>query len=1411
MAINWNNIRPLNNSRNDGFEELVCQLAGKEKIVGQKKFQRIGRPDGGKECFWLFENGDVYAWQAKYFITSFSNTQWTEINDSVISVIDNHPKLRKYFIAIPFDMPDGKVNGRKSLLGKWNEKVSIWKNYALSKGIDLEIGYWGSYELLKRLSYKENEGLKYFWFNEEEFTDEWFAAKNKESINALGARYTSDLNFDLPIAKVFNGLARNDQFEDEVNNYYKKLLEKYRRLRMQIEHEEIKELLSQLEQLIYEFKLFYKSLYFKGNQFVPFNDITTFLNLFLDKTDRIYEIVLALREDKEKVKQPYYSNRPFSSELNELSRFNSAINDFINFVNSPTCRLANTPSLIIEGEAGMGKSHLLADIINKRCENNQPSLFLLGENFSTKEMPWTQILNNQLRKSQIDEFVFLGALNAKAESYQSRMVIFIDALNEGEGRFIWPKRLKSFIENFQKYPWIGLVVTIRTSYVNLIAKKEDIKNELAIRVIHEGFLGFDFEATKSFFKYYNIMEPSSPLLYPEFISPLFLKLFCLSLYNKGLHEVPKGYEGITMIINSFLESIDSKLALPENLYYDENKRLVRKVVDEVLLEMVNSQNDYITYEKADQIVDSKFIGVCSKPEPFLKRLISEGVFNNDLYWDNKGNDFEVIRFAYNRFQDHLTVSMLLDKFLDTKNPTESFKKGYLHSLIKNKDTAHFNQNYVEALSVQIPERIGQELYEVAPHSKLYFSVAYGFINSLLWRKPESVNERSIDYVNKVICANDSLFYHLIEVSISNSMKSGFYFNSERLHIALLKFKLPERDKWWTTWLQNKYGRNTNYNSVKRLIDWAWSEEDKSYVSDESIRLGCITLSWFLTSSNRYLRDGATKALICLLQDRIQLIIPILNLFKDVNDPYVAERLYAVAYGCVLRSKNDDYLIELSEYVFKNIFDKDYIYPHILLRDYARGIIEFTINQNLHPEIHVDKIRPPYKSKKLPSKFPTNSVIDKKYKPQENTGNYGKENWGATAIISSMTTEYGRGIAHYGDFGRYTFQSAFSNWKINYDGLSNYAIQRIFEIGYDAKLFSQFDSQQDSGRGGGHNERIGKKYQWIIFHELLAQVSDQFPLFDESGRWDGTLTKYEGPWYPSLRDIDPTLVIKEIKGKYHKSERKYWWYGLDYANWTTSIKEWANDKSDLPTPDSIIEVKDEKGNEWLWLEIHPVWEEPEELGEDKYLTQRKELWYQIRSYFIKKDYKEKFEKDFKRDFYRYDLPEARRLSNIFSHEYFQSIAFNYYKDGEDWNEVYSRKTNKLVGEVLRTTEEFTWEEEFDCSKDGTITFYKPSSIIKRALCLDYTLNEGEFSNKAGEIICMDPAVNNNTISGLLIRKKELVEFLEKENLILMWSVIGEKQMLGGSWSKSEYNGRMNISGLYFLQDGKVNGNLRTYME
>ena len=97
--LNWNDIRPINNSLNDGFEELVCQLARIENIDKVRSFIRKGKPDAGVECFYILESGEEIAWQAKFFTNSFESSQWNQIDKSVIDMsfdedIHQHIQLR---------------------------------------------------------------------------------------------------------------------------------------------------------------------------------------------------------------------------------------------------------------------------------------------------------------------------------------------------------------------------------------------------------------------------------------------------------------------------------------------------------------------------------------------------------------------------------------------------------------------------------------------------------------------------------------------------------------------------------------------------------------------------------------------------------------------------------------------------------------------------------------------------------------------------------------------------------------------------------------------------------------------------------------------------------------------------------------------------------------------------------------------------------------------------------------------------------------------------------------------------------------------------------------------------------------------------------------------------------------------
>lgn len=72
------------------------------------------------------------------------------------------------------------------------------------------------------------------------------------------------------------------------------------------------------------------------------------------------------------------------------------------------------------------------------------------------------------------------------------------------------------------------------------------------------------------------------------------------------------------------------------------------------------------------------------------------------------------------------------------------------------------------------------------------------------------------------------------------------------------------------------------------------------IDDKIIILNGITLCWMLVSSNNEIRDKATKALVSIFTNKCQLFLNLIKMFEQVDDPYILERIYAVAYGIALR-------------------------------------------------------------------------------------------------------------------------------------------------------------------------------------------------------------------------------------------------------------------------------------------------------------------------------------------------------------------------------------------------------------------------------------------------------------------------------------------------------------------------------
>jgi hypothetical protein len=445
VAIEWQNIRPFNGSQNNAFEELVCQLAREEPTAPKKEFYRVAAPDGGVEAYCIFDNGDEFGWQAKYF-KSMGTSQWSQLKKSFETAFRKHPNLKKYYICIPLDRQDPRHDNQMWFMNKWNEKTQEWTEYAKKHGRRIVFEYWGSSELVHRLSQEKHAGRKLFWFSKEEFSDFWFHSHIENSIKNLGHRYTPELNIELAISKYFDAISRNDVFRENIKNHFHDFFKKINKAvssfsRQEATKGQVKLINSTLNSLKTQFEISQKP---------------ELLNFDIDAIQNNCNLISDSLSDCEGMLDDEIDRKNISKDSINYNRYTinearTSLYEFSDFINSPVLSFANLPIMLLTGEAGIGKSHLLADIASRRIQKKQPCVLILGQHFSSKESPWTQILNNIFRLG-CNEKELLGALNAKAEAQRERLLFIIDAINEGQGRYFWPDYINGFINDFSKYP-----------------------------------------------------------------------------------------------------------------------------------------------------------------------------------------------------------------------------------------------------------------------------------------------------------------------------------------------------------------------------------------------------------------------------------------------------------------------------------------------------------------------------------------------------------------------------------------------------------------------------------------------------------------------------------------------------------------------------------------------------------------------------------------------------------------------------------------------------------------------------------------------------------------------------------------------------------------------------------------------
>lgn len=1445
VAVNWGTIRAINGSRAKGFEELCTQLARAE-CPPEARFERKGTPDAGVECYCVLPNGQEWGWQAEYFLSAIGDTQWSQIDGSIKTALAKHPQLERYYVCVPRDRSDARLQHQQSERERWDEHAQKWEEWAAGRGMSVEFIYWGSHEILEQLARPTNVGKLRFFFDARGFDQEWFASRVEEALKTAGPRYSPKVHVELPIVAELEALGRTSRFFDRIKSLARDIRRELRYSRPLVQDSPDEELAAKESELFSRMGTILSLLgeiTVEPIRELPFQQIDELSAAAQDTAEQLEELLL--RREKEhdarrriseaEREQRRYSQSPFGSARFRVVRVISELRSTREALQNAT-RTAGTSLMILKGAAGTGKTHLLCDGALQRAEAGMPTVLLMGQQFVSTEPPSIQALQHlDLVDLNLDEFV--GALEASAQAANCRALVIVDAINEGAGRQIWPPHLAAFTAHFERSPWIGILLSVRTSYEDIIVP-EDVSAR-AVHVVHQGFAGIEFDAVRTYFSHFGIELPSTPLLAPEFNNPFYLKTLCVGLTESGHKKLPRGFQGITFASRLFLDAVNKRLS--RMLGFDQRTPLVHEAVKVLAETMVASGNRWIPRPEAQRITDDLLPGR-EFEQSLYRGLVMEGVVAEEVGPHPKDRE-EVVYVGYDRLADHFVADAMLRKIgVRSSNPNEWRRSAArfafrlrlwlsLHITMNElwrslcSQRTYFPQGVLEALCVQVPERVGSELNDVCPKVSRRAGIGPAFRQSLVWRSPASVSSRTLDALNALV-RTDEDWFDTLDAVLTVATLPDHPLNGEFLHQRLLEDSMPDRDSWWSIFLHHT--RQTQ-GAVDRIVEWAWSVRPEDVLDETTVGLCSTALAWMLTTSNRFLRDRATKALVSLLTGRLGAATRLVQRFADVDDPYVAERIYAVACGVAMRTPDPKVLRPLAQLVYDQVFANQAPPAHILPRDYARGVVERAIHLGADLEVDTSLIRPPYDS--VWPEIPSEEEI-KPYLPDWSRGSHDSGNleWARNVIGTSVMED---------DFARYVIGTNWSssNWlglrldeppwrstragerapRIDLGIIQRYVLWRVFDLGWTTERFGEFDRYAIGfhGRAAGKAERLGKKYQWIAYHEILALIADHFQYREEFREEHGD-KEYCGPWQERLRDIDPCCDLRVCRGGTSLSGHALaWWAPISYDAWETAQdpSDWVKNWNDLPKLDELLVAKKpDDGSRWLNLSAYLMWQQPIPPDREATDVERREIWYTVTGHFIREDDVKSFlDWAAEQDFWGRWMMDEQDLREVFLGEYGWAEASRYLEQPYHGDYGWTHPGRGCPVQLRVAASEYVWESSgFDCSLDDTIRLKLPVRELCAGMNLRWNGNGAEFVTANGATAAFDPTALEEGPDALLVRMDHLKEFLDAKDYTICWAVLGEKRALGPGIDPA-YRHSLRLTGAYALRGDRIEGFLKCILD
>lgn len=1020
--------------------------------------------------------------------------------------------------------------------------------------------------------------------------------------------------------------------------------------------------------------------------------------------------------------------------------------------------LANESIVGLVGEAGVGKTHFLLQWARESLAEGSLAIVIPASSLKLEPTLGQTLLTFFGLGHRWSEKDMLQALSDAAIESGRRLLIAVDAINEANEVGRWRTALPVFRSTLKGYPWLRMVVSYRpTNRPDLFRNTEVIQE-----VLHPGFRNNEERALEVLCRHYGIEYASLPPFAPEFSNPLFVTLALRSLRSLGQIRWERGLRGFSKVYSTFLDAANRRISYALDI--DESASPVRRAVEALAQRMAEGLHSeahwhyFLPEAEAKQIVDEVWPSRSTErySKSLYKALLDEHVLKRfEAYFYADESTIDVVGFAFQRFADHQVVAEVLDAYFDDSVTVSDLNVAFGRNGLIPLESAP--EGVLTALAIQVPERFGVEIVQIEQPTYVWQRdlVRRAVIESFKWRDVAAFPNREMltQHINGRL---GGLTDELLEVFLEVSVVPDHPLNARYTSRWLAPMSMAERDLKWTLNINRLDG------AVARIISWARHGNVGGLRAAEAMLAGII-LTWLLTASHREVRDRATKALVHVLENHPSLAVPLLEHFRNCSDPTVCERLFAAVYGAFLRKPSPE-VEGAADWFLESFFAHRKPFPHLRMRHYAQAVVELAIRRGTVNDTTIGIHRPPYKPQV--DLATQEGAIEKELRGILGQGD------GARLIASSLDCPMG-------DFGRYVVSSVMNSaWGGTYGdcgGMVENALKwmatRIRDYGYKDEWFAEYDKTYGRFfRGGGPLERIGKKYQWLAYHEYLAHKTDSSPeiLVDES------ISAYLGPWQFWERDIDPSALnpISSNAGAISLPT-------IDLTPLAPSEQAWAwlSNDSDVPDAARYMTVTDDEGT--LWYAI---------IANARGAADDREVWLQTRAY-LTLDAERTARWMEGRDM------TGRWLPNWFGPEVRQGFVAEY-PWHPSFQEADALTSDLLYPEVGRYDEpippdtpelqslwtELAWESAHadECSGERIVPLF-PSPWLVREGGLVLNPSSWEWHESGGDLVVVCSSVIGHEISqrdtdALFVRAAWFDDFMASRELEMIWLVAGEKMVL-----------------------------------